>query len=74
MLRFIIPSMTCGGCAKAVTRIVQSVTGPGTTVDIDLATHEVRVGAGTDQAPALLGALAKGGYPAERRDEAPVAA
>ncbi len=74
MLHLIIPSMTCGGCAKAVTRIVQSVTGPGTTVDIDLATHEVRVDARTDQAPALLGALAKGGYPAEQRTNAPAAA
>ena len=74
MLHFIIPSMTCGGCAKAVTRIVQSVTGTETTVDIDLATHEVRVGAGTDRAPALLEALAKGGYPAEQRDKASVAA
>ena len=66
MLRYRIPAMTCGGCARAVTRTVQGVAGPDTTVEIDLATREVRIGTDAAREAALQEALAGAGYPAER--------
>ena len=70
MLRLSVPAMTCGGCAKAVTRLVQGAAGPETPVEIDLATREARIGVAVAAETVVLQALAKGGYPAERCREA----
>ena len=71
MLRFSIPTMTCGGCARAVTRIVHAAGGADTTVAIDLATREVRIAAARSAETTIREALARGGYPAELCREAP---
>ena len=65
MLRFSIPTMTCGGCARAVTRIVQAAAGAATPVEVDLAAREVRIDAAATVEPGIREALARGGYPAE---------
>jgi copper chaperone len=59
---FQIPTMTCGGCVKAVTRIVQGLD-PQAAVEAELARHEVKVRSTASEA-ALKSALDKGGYPA----------
>jgi copper chaperone len=68
MLRFRIPNMTCGGCAKSVTKAVQSVD-PGARVQTDPAAREMRVETTADER-ALLAVLEEAGYPAERIAEA----
>jgi copper chaperone len=65
MLRFSIPTMTCGGCARAVTRIVQAAAGAGTPLEVDLAARKVRIDAAATVEPGLREALAGAGYPAE---------
>lgn len=64
MLRFRVPNMTCGGCAKSVTKAVQSVD-PRARVETDPAAREVRVETAADER-ALLAVLEEAGYPAER--------
>ncbi|CDN96476.1 MULTISPECIES: heavy-metal-associated domain-containing protein [Hyphomicrobiales] len=61
-MQFHIQNMTCGGCARSVTKAVQSVD-PEAKVAIDLQTRNVDV---TSQQPASAfeSALAKVGYPA----------
>ena len=59
---FQIPTMTCGGCVKAVTRTVQQVD-PQAGVEAELARHEVKVRSSASEA-ALKSALEKAGYPA----------
>lgn len=68
MLRFRVPNMTCGGCAKSVTKAVQSVD-PGARVQTDPAAREMRVETTADER-ALLAVLEEAGYPAERIAEA----
>ena len=68
MLRFHIPNMTCGGCAKSVTKALQSVD-PKARIETDPSVHEVRVESAADES-ALLTVLAEAGYPAERHREA----
>ena len=70
MIRLSVPTMTCGGCAKAVTRIVQAAAGPETPVEIDLATRKVRIGAAPEAESAIRAALAKGGYRPEPHEMA----
>jgi copper chaperone len=41
-MRFKIDNMTCGGCARSVTRAIQKLD-PAAQVDIDLETHLVQV-------------------------------
>lgn len=67
MLRFRIPNMTCGGCAKSVTKVVQSVD-PRARVQTDPAAREVRVETAADER-ALVAVLKEAGYPAERLAE-----
>lgn len=70
MLRFRVPNMACGGCAKSVTTALSSVD-PKARVEIDSSTREVRVetSAGEEE---LLAVLEEAGYPAERRPESAV--
>ncbi len=63
LIRLNVKGMTCGGCAAAVTRVVQK-SDPAAQVDIDLATGKVEIRS-TAEAPTLAGAVSKAGYPAE---------
>ncbi len=68
MLRFSVPTMACGGCAKRVTRAIQGVDAEA-KIETDTAVREVRVErVGADET-ALLAALKAAGYPAELRLE-----
>ena len=59
-MQFHIENMTCGGCARSVTKAVQSVD-PAAEVQADPATHKVDV---TSAAPRerLVAALTDAGY------------
>lgn len=61
MIRFHIPNMTCGGCAKSVTKALLSVD-PQARIETDPPAREVRVDSVLDQS-AFLTALAEAGYP-----------
>lgn len=61
MLRFYIPNMTCGGCAKSVTRAILNVD-PLARVQADPPTREVRVDSGMAES-AFTNALSAAGYP-----------
>lgn len=56
----LIDNMNCGGCAKSVTKAIQTVD-PQATVDIDLATKGVTVCSDADER-ALVAGLEKGGF------------
>ncbi len=60
MLEFEINDMTCGHCVAAITKAVRD-TSPGAAVDIDLASHRVRVGGASD-ADAIAKAIQAAGY------------
>ncbi len=64
MLRFHIPNMTCGGCAKSVTKALLSVD-PQARVETDPPTREVRVYSPLDE-NAFITVLAEAGYPDKR--------
>ena len=61
MIEFNIEGMSCGHCVGAVTRAVQSVD-PKARVDIDLASHKVRVET-VERREAVVAALEEAGYP-----------
>ena len=61
MLRFYIPNMTCGGCAKSVTAALRSVT-PQARMETDPPTRQVRVESALDES-AFLAVLREAGYP-----------
>lgn len=65
MLRFHVSNMSCGGCAKSVTRAVQGVAA-NAKVEVDLATREISV-SGTSDRDGVIGALKRAGYQAESR-------
>ena len=60
MLRFQIPTMTCGGCVKAVTRAVAALDGQA-KVEADLGTKEVAVDT-VVPVETVAAALTKAGY------------
>lgn len=64
MYRFQVPNMTCGGCAKSVTKAVQSID-PQAKVDIDLPTKRINVESGADES-AVVAVLEDVGYPPRR--------
>ena len=64
MYRFQVPNMTCGGCAKSVTKAIQSVD-PQAKVDIDLPTKRINVDSGADES-AVVAVLEDVGYPPRR--------
>lgn len=68
MFQFIIPGMTCGGCAHRVTNAILSVD-PTAYVATDPPSRAVRVTTSADEA-ALIAALAEAGYPAQPMDQA----
>lgn len=62
-MRFQIPNMSCGGCARGVTRAIEAVDAKA-RVAIDQARREVEVS--TDlQSQQIIAALAEAGYPAK---------
>ena len=61
MIRFDVPDMSCGACARRVTKAVQGVD-PAAQVEADLPTREVRIQSSADPA-ALRKALDDAGYP-----------
>ncbi len=61
-IRFRVEGMTCGGCAAAVTRVVQRQD-PTAAVAVDLPSGTVEVRSAVDPA-ALAAAITKAGYPA----------
>jgi copper chaperone len=64
MLRFYIPNMTCGGCAKAVTKALLSVD-PQARIETDPPAREVRVDSALEES-AFLAVLGEAGYPDKR--------
>ena len=69
MKKLHIPDMSCGGCAKAVSRIVERVS-KGTKLSIDLEARVVTL-EGVDDLERIESELAIGGYPTERLPESP---
>jgi copper chaperone len=72
MLRFHIPTMTCGGCVKSISRAVAALD-PHARVDADLQSHDVEITTAADEG-AVVAALREVGYeprtgaaPGERR-------
>jgi len=61
MLSFYIPNMTCGGCAKSVTKALLSVD-PQAGIEIDAPRHIVRVASAATES-AFRAALSEAGYP-----------
>ena len=66
MFNFTVPDMTCGGCARGVTRAIKTVDA-GASVETDPPGREVRVKNTTAEEGALLAALASAGFPATRK-------
>ncbi|HEY4541984.1 MAG TPA: heavy-metal-associated domain-containing protein [Noviherbaspirillum sp.] len=62
MIELDVQNMTCGGCARHVTKSVQSLDA-NARVDVDLAAKKVRVESAVD-ANAIAAAIAEEGYPA----------
>ncbi|HEY2257606.1 MAG TPA: heavy-metal-associated domain-containing protein [Variovorax sp.] len=65
MLHFHVPNMTCGGCAKSVTKALQSID-PQARIETDPPAREVRVDSAADER-AFLAVLREAGYPVEPR-------
>ncbi|ACL62902.1 heavy-metal-associated domain-containing protein [Methylobacterium nodulans] len=65
MYHFNIPDMTCGGCARSVTKALQSVDA-NARIDTDPAKREVRVESSADEA-AFRAVLMQAGYPADEK-------
>jgi len=64
MLRFRVPNMTCGGCARAVTKALRTVDATA-RIETDPARREIRIETAVDESM-LRAALEKAGYPATR--------
>lgn len=63
-MQFQIDNMTCGGCARSVTKAIHSVD-PRAKVDIDLTLKRVNVESGSGEA-AIAAVLDDVGYPPRR--------
>ncbi len=61
-MRFHIENMTCGGCARSVSKAVKRVN-PDARVNVDPVTRTIAVETGASAA-AISKALADAGYPA----------
>ena len=61
MLELIVPTMTCGHCVSVVTKAIKQ-TDPQALVEIDLASHRVRVET-TENRETIEAAVAEAGYP-----------
>ena len=63
-MQFQIDNMTCGGCARSVTRAIHSVD-PQAKVDIDLNLKRVTVESGVEKS-AVAAVLEMAGFPPRR--------
>lgn len=63
-MQFQIDNMTCGGCAKSVTKAIHSID-PQAKVDIDPTMKRVNVDSGADES-AMVAVLEDVGYPPRR--------
>ncbi|KQY13097.1 heavy metal transport/detoxification protein [Rhizobium sp. Root73] len=63
MFLFIVPNMTCGGCAKSVVKALQGVD-VDAKIETDPPKREVRIQTSADES-ALREILSEAGYPAE---------
>jgi copper chaperone len=61
MISFEVQDMTCGHCVGAITQAIQAAD-PGALVDIDLASHLVRIEPVQADAAALGAAISEAGY------------
>ncbi|HAX21965.1 MAG TPA: heavy metal transport/detoxification protein [Hydrogenophaga sp.] len=61
MIRFHIPNMTCGGCARSVTKALLSID-PQARIETDPPAREVRMDSALDKS-AFLAVLSDAGYP-----------
>jgi copper chaperone len=61
MIAFDVQDMTCGHCAGTITRAIETAD-RGAQVQIDLATHRVRVEPVAADAAALAAAIREAGY------------
>lgn len=68
MFIFTVPNMTCGGCAKSVTKALESVDADA-TIETDPPKREVRVRTSASEV-ALRAVLSEAGYPVEDRIDA----
>jgi copper chaperone len=74
MTTFHVPSMTCGGCARAVTGLVHALD-TAAKVRVDLASKVLSVEDTTATPAELIAALSGAGYPAvQQEQENPMAA
>lgn len=64
MIQYEVPAMSCGGCARAITRAVQSID-PQARVEADVDTKRVSIASDADEAK-LTAALTEAGYPPMR--------
>jgi copper chaperone len=62
-MQFHVENMTCGGCARSVTKAIQSVD-PAAQIETDPATRKVVVTSGRPRAE-FEAVLAEAGYPAQ---------
>ena len=60
MLELTLPTMTCGHCVSVVTKAIKQ-TDPRALVEIDLASHRVRVET-TEDRETIASAVAEAGY------------
>ncbi len=60
MLEFTLPTMTCGHCVGVVTQAIKQVD-PQASVEIDLASHRVRVESAKDRGT-IASAISEAGY------------
>ncbi|MCC4106148.1 heavy-metal-associated domain-containing protein [Serratia ureilytica] len=67
MIRFYIPAMTCGGCAKSVTRALQSID-PQARIQTEPAKREVLIESAL-HSDIFLTALGEAGFPPAEPDE-----
>jgi copper chaperone len=61
MYLFTVPNMTCGGCAKSVTKALQSVDA-GAKIETDPPNRKVRIQSSATEAD-LRAVLSEAGYP-----------
>jgi copper chaperone len=64
MIHYEVPAMTCGGCARAITRAIQSID-PEARVETNVDAKRVSVASKADGAK-LTTALTEAGYPPVR--------
>ncbi len=60
MIELTLPTMTCGGCVRAVTQAVQQLD-PAAKVDADLGSHLVKIDSSAERSQ-ITAALADAGF------------